>query len=1232
MNIKKRLVALIMCILMLMSLLPVSALADYDTPELEYWCTNIKLDDGLGNSKKVLSLSGNTPSYASNLAPSTAYDPNDRAKQFTYWKTVVLSSGNKQTVGAGVDKTASGVEVSAFQKAGGNYYYYAVNSQYPTRLRNSDQIVCYYKQAAVVTEAQGSLTVTDWGITDEAEALKNNYKGVTYNVHLTDSAGTNLIGSNTMYYHTLSGSIQGIGYIPAEGYEVYKLTINGGATNLSYEIDKGQTIPASSNISRGSEYTVNYYIRQILDWTVTYEWLDPPTTGVTLPTDDKIYTSGDNVVTVDDQYTSETTKSSGGYTYTFSGWFTDSAYQHAAGETVTITAPITFYGYWTKTANTHSVSYEYTGDVPEGAAAVPAAATKTVGDNVAVADDPAAVPGYTFSGWETDDAVVTEDGKFAMPDSDVVFKGSWELKNLSYTVNYYWNGDKAEPVSSSTVSGKKIGDIVTVTPAAPAGYTLVSASDKTITIEDGVNKIDFYCYKNVELTANSKTVTYNGNPYSVSGFTGAPAGADFSSISVGATGTDAGTYPAAFPTGTVGTVDKTSAYIVTKANDGKLVIDPISADKIVVTITGHNGNYKYDGDVKNVSGYDVQITGSSLYKESCFTFAGSANASGTDAGTYKMNLKASDFNNISKNFTNVEFVIKEDGVLNIAKREVLLVSGSASKEYDGTPLSNKTVQVKGDGFVDGDILITDNYTEITNAQTAENKFTYSLFMVEDISKNYNIKEEYGVLEVKPVSAEVTVSITGHSLNTKYNGAAQSVTGYDANISNALYKQTYFSFSGIDAATGKDAGTYNMGLKDSAFKNTNKNFANVNFVIVKDGVLSIAKRDVTVTSASDSKVYDGQPLTNSTVEISGDGFVDNSKFKPNVTGSIVGAGTVKNSFTYVLEGVDDITVNYNVTKVEGDLTVSKMPITITACSAQGSYILGPITSDKWTSTATADGDSVVSVKVTGSQTTEGESANVPSDALITNADGTDVTANYDITYVNGVLKAMQLLEKEEHFNYVIGYPDGSVNPNGNITRAEAAVIFFRLLTDEARDAYMTSDCSFTDVKAGSWYTNAVATLENIGILGGYPDGTFKPNNSITRAEMAKIIAKFAKLDSGTKTFSDISGHWARKYVELAAGNDWIKGYSDGTFRPNNNITRAETFTMINRVLERQVKDVSDLLPTKDMNMWTDNMDASKWYYKDVQEATNYHKCDRVDQSNYEKWTEKVPDIDWSTYQF
>ena len=222
-----------------------------------------------------------------------------------------------------------------------------------------------------------------------------------------------------------------------------------------------------------------------------------------------------------------------------------------------------------------------------------------------------------------------------------------------------------------------------------------------------------------------------------------------------------------------------------------------------------------------------------------------------------------------------------------------------------------------------------------------------------------------------------------------------------------------------------------------------------------------------------------------------------------------------------------------------------------------------------------------------------------------------------------------LNTDDHYAYVIGYPDGSVHPNGEITRAEVATIFFRLLRDDVRRANFTSYNTYTDVSTDKWYNNPVSTMSRLGIIKGYPDGTFRPNDPITRAEFAAIAARFdehkaAKLAS----FTDIYGHWAINEISLAYENGWIKGYNDGTFRPNRNITRAEAMALINRVLNRAPEKPSDLL--NDMNKWTDNMDTTKWYYLDVQEATNSHDYTRKT-NNYELWKKMLADPDWAKYE-
>ena len=220
-----------------------------------------------------------------------------------------------------------------------------------------------------------------------------------------------------------------------------------------------------------------------------------------------------------------------------------------------------------------------------------------------------------------------------------------------------------------------------------------------------------------------------------------------------------------------------------------------------------------------------------------------------------------------------------------------------------------------------------------------------------------------------------------------------------------------------------------------------------------------------------------------------------------------------------------------------------------------------------------------------------------------------------------------LNTTDHFAYIVGYGNGEVRPQNNITRAEVATIFFRLLTDDVRDENLTKTNRYSDVAATSWYNTAVSTLSSMGIITGYPDGTFRPNAAITRAEFAAIAARFD--NDGDKTaakFSDIATHWAKDEISIAYNNGWITGYPDGTFGPQRDITRAETMTLVNRVLNRQPETEDDLLPN--MTVWTDNANPKAWYYLAVQEATNSHYYKFKTNSKYEKWTELRKARDWT----
>ena len=221
-----------------------------------------------------------------------------------------------------------------------------------------------------------------------------------------------------------------------------------------------------------------------------------------------------------------------------------------------------------------------------------------------------------------------------------------------------------------------------------------------------------------------------------------------------------------------------------------------------------------------------------------------------------------------------------------------------------------------------------------------------------------------------------------------------------------------------------------------------------------------------------------------------------------------------------------------------------------------------------------------------------------------------------------------LNGDDHFAYVIGYPDGKVHPKGNISRAETATIFFRLLKADIRDGNLTADNGFSDVANGQWHNKAISTMAKLGIVKGRRADSFDPDASITRAEFAAICARFnTKPVENNGSFSDISGHWAENEIERAAAFGWISGYPDGTFRPDARITRAEAMTMINRVLCRMPQSKSDLLDS--MVTWPDNK-PSDWHYLAVQEATNSHDFDRKGEVG-ESWTKLTSVPDWKRYQ-
>ena len=581
------------------------------------------------------------------------------------------------------------------------------------------------------------------------------------------------------------------------------------------------------------------------------------------------------------------------------------------------------------TIPSYQVKYAYTDPVPAGAPALPADETHKLHTDVNVAAKPA-LDGYVFSGWTTDDAAVSSDGKFKMPGQNVTLTGSWTLRSdLSYTVNYYWNGTTDKVAPSKTVGGQTFGAIVTEKPAAIDGYTAVSADSKSLTIGTGKNVINFYYYQNVTLTANSGTAVYDGEEHSVSGFTSAPDGADFSAVTVGAKGTNVGTYPAQFQEGTVGTVDATEKYIVAEAKDGQLTITPVGG--IVVTITGITDSRPYSGAEQFVTGYTVS-TSNPLYTEADFTFTGTATAKGTDAGTYMMGLTPAQFENTNPNFENVTFSVT-DGALTITPMPLTITAGSDSKAYNGTPLTNdtftRTSLAAGDTLAS--VTVTGSQTDVGSSKNVASDAKL-MRGDRDVTANYAIDYLPGTLTV---TKNESAKLTAEAYKGVYDGGEHDAvvkTALSDLVDDSVWTYSY-SLDG-EHYTDEMPQVKNVGAYPVWVKATNDNYVDLVTVVTAEvtpaTVLVTADSHEWIIAVKDTCVGDPEPALTYQAEspVAGE--------TPAFSGELSREPGAERGKTYQIlqgdlalaDGENFLASNYVLQFVPGELTVKVRDITIT----------------------------------------------------------------------------------------------------------------------------------------------------------------------------------------------------------------------------------------------------------------------------------------------------------------
>ena len=458
-----------------------------------------------------------------------------------------------------------------------------------------------------------------------------------------------------------------------------------------------------------------------------------------------------------------------------------------------------------------------------------------------------------ISGYTVDKAIVSG----SMPAQDVIETVTYTKRSdLSYTVNYYWNGTMVQ--APKKVDGKTFQESVTESPVMIKGYTPVSGASKTITIGVENNVIDFYYYKDVKLTANSKTETFDNTEKSVSGFTGAPEDANFTAITVGAKGTSAGEYPAKFPEGTVGTVDATKKYIVVEANPGMLVITA-HAGEVVVMIRGNSDTKVYDGTEYTVTDYVVESISNPNYTATDFTFSGTAEAKRTRFGKTEMGLKAENFTNNNQNFAKVTFVV-EDGYIDITKRPLDLVGETATKPYTGSPIILN--QFTSENLANGDAVRSISYLAIgTKPNEYPGAFTGTpeIFNGNDnVTDCYEITLTPGKLTITKATETVVVKITGNTKTVTYNGSEQSVEGFTTDVGNKPITVTLKEGRKAEAK-GTLPNKYQMNLKAEDFDIKSDVYENFE-VSVEDGWLQIepteAEVTVTITGNRRTVTYNG----------------------------------------------------------------------------------------------------------------------------------------------------------------------------------------------------------------------------------------------------------------------------------------------------------------------------------------------------------------------------------------
>ena len=1222
---------------------------------------------GVPNSEKQITVSEylSTKIATQSTKAQFAYDASNAEQLYAEFAKITQSIVSGLNTGTVKDTLPPGIASAAFDN--GSVKEWKLNEAPFTKNETPNTVdgkqVTTYTYTYTYTVTINPLTVAKTEIDGAYYAPLNGKTTLT----VKNSQGTDVeipfpipAGKVTMPSYTVTGTIDNNGavtgsgqtvnaggssaamtFTPAAGYEIKTITEkigDGQPTPITFTDKNSYTYPAKDNVKADSKVTVTTQKRTDLSYTVKYVDKD---TNVEIrqseTTSNQQFGAEINVAKMDKLPIT-------GYTYN-SCSPTDKL-TIGTGENVIIL-------YYTR--NEYKVTYEYTGDIPTNPAPtpVPSEATCKYEANVMIAAAPAPVSGYTFEGWKREDG--TEATNFTMPANDVKITGNWKKNgDGTYKLEYWLEKMDGTYENTETITGRTgtIGTTASVTDADKkqiTGFTF-DADNVNNVLSDTISADGSLTLK-LYYTRNSYTVKYQYTGTVPKDATGLPAEATYkygAEVTVTAAATSADHVFSGWSK--TGKFNMPAEDVIITGSWTQATYD-VNLSSYVKKALEVNGTLPSDFTFE----VEVTVDGQPLQQKGTVTM--------TAAGTSNFTMPTVALTTGTHTIMVQEVVDEQTKNSNIAydtnqKTFVLNIptSGAAAPvQYGTTDAEGNFVEVKEPAFV----TITNTYTEpkeprVVSKTVVTNLSTLSIPMQNGI---HEFESRKGITILYPVAnngtntLEVTKGTTTAWLLYKISvdaGTQQSLWFDDANVDNFWYK--------VDEVAVSRAGSrFKVEFKNNVRTadiyvtvNHALNFNNKGECTVENAIGEI-KATTTVTEKDPDKL---------TIN-----FADYVQKELAATGTKTASDV---DFTVDVKGKEQTTI---ITSAEGEEAIStyadefdpKYSRTLTAhfdsitggetkttpftgsveITSAGQYIFELREEDGQRTGVTYD-ETIYTLHVLVEEK-EGSLAvthwyftdsnrvehNAGEKAAFHNTIDTGKDDYYPIIIPTIINKDTGMLNKTDHFAYVIGYPDGTVHPNGQITRAEVATIFFRLLKDEVRDGAFTTSNSYSDVAYGKWYNNPISTMSALGIITGYPDGTFKPNKPITRAEFAAIAARFDETQSGkSATFSDVIGHWAAKEIGIAYYNDWIKGYPDGTFKPDQNITRAEAMTLINRVLERKPESPADLLTN--MNKWTDNMDTSKWYYLDVQEATNSHGYTRKT-FNYELWRQMLPDPDWSRYE-